>query len=151
MTDRISHPLIHHCGVMLIVEPYNARVVNHLRHEDNIVLGLHNLVIVVVDDRHHRWPSAGVRGTKIPKQETALSNSLQFGSIGYADARLLQPLLSLREMSLGSWQIRNLTVRRVDNHRCAVLSIDADNAVTTIEPERIVASGCVAIAWGRAI
>ena len=54
--------------MMLIAQPNDPRVMNHLGHNDHVVLGLNDLIIVVVDDGHHRRTRAGIRGAEIPKQ-----------------------------------------------------------------------------------
>ena len=41
---------------------------NHLYHNDNVVLGLNDLIIIIVDDRHHRRTRTGIRCAEIPKQ-----------------------------------------------------------------------------------
>src|ERR1051325_8052140 len=55
MADRVTEPLPHVRRLMLPVDPDDPDVMDHLDQYHHVVRRLNNLIIVVVQDRKHRW------------------------------------------------------------------------------------------------
>ena len=124
---------------------------HHLRIDDDIVAVLNDLVIVVINHRHHGRTSTGVRSPEIPKQQTALTDCLQLWAIEGAHARKRQPLLHLGGLTLCLGQIRNPAIGWINDHRGAVFTIDLHNFITAIQPECVVGSRRIAVTGRRPI
>ena len=95
-------------------------VVNHLDHNGDVARSLHDLVIVVVKTRQHGWSE------RRPDQ-TAFGQRPVLGAVELVSTRSAQArLLAFRGFRK---HCRNVTVRRIDDQRCAQRLDDSGSAI----------------------
>src|SRR5690606_10795200 len=110
----------------------------------HVISVLHNLVIVVVDHRHHRRADTGVGGTEVIEQQAALA----YGGHLWSQESLVTvnvPQLFHKILFRSAFAIGNTAIGWIDDHRCAVFAVDFYNLGATVQPEGVVGGCDVAI------
>ena len=122
---------------MLAVQPHDASVVNHLDEDQHRVRRLHDLVVVVVQQRDHRRARA-----RTERQDAALAERAHLRPVrSAAAAAAAAERHALRHALLaGVSQRRHAAVRRIDEHRAASLAVDRDQLRARVDPEIVVAA-----------
>src|SRR5690554_813394 len=141
---RIAHPFVYVRRLMLTVQADDARVMHHLRHDHHVIWRLYDLIIIVVDDRHHRRPGTRVGRPEVIEQQTAFADGGHLWAEKCFRSMLGAPLVhsTLQGRVVAE---RNASICRVDNHRCAVLAIDFADLYAAIQPEGVVSRRGIAV------
>ena len=111
---------------------------DHFRHDHDVVLRLHDGVVVVVEVvRQHRRP-----GIRAERSEAAVGERPHFGAVELAE--LLREAARSAMRCLPASVSRGRARRRIDEDRAARHAIDADDPVTRVEPKAVVAADVAA-------
>ena len=144
--DGVAEPFPDRLRQVLAVHPDDARVVHHLGEDQHGILGLHDLVQVVVEHGQHRRPGRRPEPEQAPLAErTALhvvvgGRSLEAGIVLLRvggrprECGRREPLPRLRRHR------GDAAVRRIDNHRHALLPVDGEVLGAVVDPEVVVAA-----------
>ena len=114
----------------------DAGVVRHFHRDDDIVVGLHELVAAVVQGTHH----AGSGGVAEADQ-AAFRYGNRFRSAGVADAgQIAITVVVLAQIDQGNFESWNATAGRIDDQGSAEFALDIGQRRAGIHPEQVVAA-----------
>ena len=144
LAERDAHVRAHLPGRRLALSHADdARVVHHFRHDEDVILVLHDGVVVVVEViRQHRRP-----GVRSERHDAALGDGPVFGVVETPERRDAAESLGLSLSTVGS-EIGDAAVGWIDDDRAAALAVHDRHVVARVDPEIIVAADVAGRAGG---
>ena len=149
VADAVAEPPVHVVGAVLVVDADDPGVMDHLRHDDDVVLGLDDPRVVVVQAGQQR------RSADEAEQAT-LGQSQGLGPVERSGAVMVEPgrravvvVDERREVRChpAHGRGRHLgppTVLRLVDDRGAELAVHHDRLGARVDPERVVAADTAA-------
>ena len=118
---------------MLSADANRAHVVHHLHQYLYFGGSLHDLVVVVVEQRQHRRA-----GTRIERQQATLAERSHFGAVSAAGTE--RGIKFRHDLTTGRSERRHSAVGRIRDNGTSLLTIDGNESLAGVDPKVVVAA-----------